>query len=578
MQNFILLLVLWLLPSLVFADATTNPLLHAGDVTYVGSFNLPSNYTAQEVRGLGLSEDGNYLYVGAYTTTPSIGKVSIPSIGGTATSVVSLQSVSASISLDCGGERQEIAGILEKDGKVIISKKCFYVNNASGGYTHLYSDTSLSSFSGITRMYPSGSAQYTNGWMGHIPTEWQSLLGGSVFAGNSNMSIINQGSNGPTLFTFDPADVDGINPIPATPLMLYPYSADGTTNILNILPDSGVTSDYWTRSDQQNAGMIIPSGTRSALFFYRHGPTSCYGTGCTDPCNPGAQAEHSYPYNRNIMAFDLNELVEVKNSQQAYHDVVPYEEWAAPNATGACDSYYYSALAYDDATRMVYVARDLGCCATKVIDVYQVADLSGTQTYCVDADGDGYYLSGSCGSYASDPGGNYALLSGLTGVDCNDTNDQLTTDCSGVGRTVNVSNLSELYAAFSSEQDGDDIVIASGTYTLDTTALSIDVDNLTIRGAAGNRSDVVIRGDAMSDSATIKSIFYFPQGAYGQNTTIKDLTVGRVGWHAIFFNGDGSGNGTTIDNVRIFDCYEQFIKGAIGTNRNEQCYRQKQPL
>ncbi len=118
--------------------------------------------------------------------------------------------------------------------------------------------------------------------------------------------------------------------------------------------------------------------------------------------------------------------------------------------------------------------------------------------------------------------------------------------------------------AFENEQDGDEIIISPGTYTLNSTALSINAPNVTVRGATGNRDDVVIQGDAMSSGATIKSIFYFPQGAYGQNATIKDLTIGRVGWHAIFFNGNGSGDGTTINNVRIFNTYEQMVKGAVG--------------
>ena len=150
------------------------------------------------------------------------------------------------------------------------------------------------------------------------------------------------------------------------------------------------------------------------------------------------------------------------------------------------------------------------------------------------------------------------------GVDCGGS----CSACS-VGQ-IYVNSLSELYTAFDGEQDGDEIIIAPGTYTLNSTALSINADNIIIRSSTGNREDVIIQGDGFESNSSIKSIFYFPQGAYGQNTTIKDLTIGRVGWHAIFFNGNGSGNGSTIDNVRIFDCYEQFIKGAdvlnVGTD------------
>ena len=47
---------------------------------------------------------------------------------------------------------------------------------------------------------------------------------------------------------------------------------------------------------------------------------------------------------------------------------------------------------------------------------------TGNDTYCTDADVDGFYVTGSCQSFASDPGGSYRLLSVLTaGGDCDDT-------------------------------------------------------------------------------------------------------------------------------------------------------------
>ena len=117
---------------------------------------------------------------------------------------------------------------------------------------------------------------------------------------------------------------------------------------------------YLVRSDQANAGMVFPSGTRSVLFFYRHGNSFCYGTAeqCgNDPCSP-YHGEHGYPYQRNIMAFDANDLLAVKNGSMANHEVEPYDVWEAPDAQGSCDGYMYSAIAYDDANRKVYVGTE----------------------------------------------------------------------------------------------------------------------------------------------------------------------------------------------------------------------------
>jgi parallel beta-helix repeat protein len=148
------------------------------------------------------------------------------------------------------------------------------------------------------------------------------------------------------------------------------------------------------------------------------------------------------------------------------------------------------------------------------------------------------------------------------------TNQTATVTVSGgTGRTISVHNLSELYNAFSSEQASDTIVIYpdGSPYTLNSTALAIDQPNITVRGSTGNRNDVIIRGDAMSSGAVIKMIFLIDANA-ADAVTIKDLSVGRVGWHLIKFSGENNaGHNSVIDNVRLFDSYEQMIKVSAGT-------------
>ena len=133
------------------------------------------------------------------------------------------------------------------------------------------------------------------------------------------------------------------------------------------------------------------------------------------------------------------------------------------------------------------------------------------------------------------------------------------------GRVVNVSSTAQLVSAFSGQQQGDEIVIAPGTYTLSSPLAGISVNNLYIHGSTGNRADVIIVGDAMSSSAAVNYIFYFPQGAYGQYTTIANLSAGKVGWSVVQQNGDEGGDYSTFTNVRFFDAYEQLFKGSIVT-------------
>ena len=72
---------------------------------------------------------------------------------------------------------------------------------------------------------------------------------------------------------------------------------------------------------------------------------------------------------------------------------------------------------------------------------------------------------------------------------------------------VTVSTVTELQNALSqaSTKNGNiTILISKGTYILNSNLLYIDVNmkNLTIRGATGNRDDVVIKGQGMNGSVT----------------------------------------------------------------------------
>ena len=107
------------------------------------------------------------------------------------------------------------------------------------------------------------------------------------------------------------------------------------------------------------------------------------------------------------------------------------------------------------------------------------------------------------------------------------------------GRQVNVNTVAGLYNAFTNQKTGDEIIIATGTYQLNSnTELTVNVNNMYIHSASGNRDDVYIRGDALSAGAAVKVIFNFTQGVYGQYTTLSNMKIGTVGWSAIQMNGD----------------------------------------
>jgi hypothetical protein len=142
----------------------------------------------------------------------------------------------------------------------------------------------------------------------------------------------------------------------------------------HMLANPGVANDLFSRADQQNAGIVFPSGTRSVLFWSRHGygsPTYKQDDGCG-----GSSGEGARPYRRQITAFDANDLLAVKNGTKQPTDIQPYAWWTVPGPTDSCAEFRYSGLAYDPNTRRVYAAFSYG--ESPRIHVWQVAESSSS--------------------------------------------------------------------------------------------------------------------------------------------------------------------------------------------------------
>ena len=346
------------------ADPTQQPLLDSSDITYVGSFKLPTPTSGTFAYGgmaLAVSEDGKTLYVGGHVYDQSLGRVTIPDpIGGTAKLVQSPVKIPGSV----GSGSTSLAGALVFNNRLIVQKLIGYDTNGTGN-THAAGTSNISNFNSFTRLANIPSAQFANGYMGIIPPEWQSLLGGPAFTGNSVMSINSLCSNGPSFFAFNPNDVGVKSPIPSTPLMYYPLS--------NPLANPGSANDLFSRADQSNAGIVFPSGTRSILFFSRHGygsPTYKQDDGCG-----GSGGEGAAPYRRQITAFDANDLLAVKNGTKQPWEIRPYAWWVVPGPSDRCADFQYSGLAYDPHTRRVFAT--LGYGESPEVHVWQVSGDTG---------------------------------------------------------------------------------------------------------------------------------------------------------------------------------------------------------
>ncbi len=121
------------------------------------------------------------------------------------------------------------------------------------------------------------------------------------------------------------------------------------------------------------------------------------------------------------------------------------------------------------------------------------------------------------------------------------------------GNIVNVSSVSQLESAVNSATSGTTILIANGTYNFDGVYLRIDVPNVTLRSASGNREAVILDGNYVT-TEIIQIV--------ASNVTVADLTLREAYYHPIHvMSGDTTHTlNTLIYNVHIVDPGEQAIK------------------
>lgn len=130
--------------------------------------------------------------------------------------------------------------------------------------------------------------------------------------------------------------------------------------------------------------------------------------------------------------------------------------------------------------------------------------------------------------------------------------------------TVVVSTVSELRNAVSAANSAGGnrlILVADGTYTLNDT-LYVNAPNITIAGQSGDRTRVIIQGDAMSASAQVGNVIRVA----GSHFQLRHVTVQRGRWHAIQIVGEANADYPVIRDCILRDAYEQLLKVSIDQN------------
>ena len=119
----------------------------------------------------------------------------------------------------------------------------------------------------------------------------------------------------------------------------------------------------------------------------------------------------------------------------------------------------------------------------------------------------------------------------------------------------NVSTVSQLNTAVNTANPGDEIVLAAGTYNL-TANLWMDVADVILRGATGDRGDVTLYGGGINNVNAIREAIQLA----ADDIEVRDLTVSGFFHHGIHFQ-PGTDR-AVIDNVHTLNIGSHHVKGA----------------
>jgi hypothetical protein len=368
---------------------TPNRLLQKTDLEYVGAFRVPdgtSDVNTFEFGGmaLGFNPNNNSLFMSGHDHHQLSAEIKIPStitasnsINGLATASL-LQSFNDATEgkrnlVNPGGGDTKIGGHFVYKGNLYVSAHTYYEAAGSGAVaSHFRRPINLSAKGQVVGPVRVGDNYPTTvgGYMATIPHELQDAFGAPAFTGHTGTPGSHTHSMGPMMEVFDPEQIGQTSKVPAKRLLFYSLS-----NGQNLPDQYGVTLEsanpYWDHTSWVT-GAAFPNGTRSILFFGRHGfGESCYGTNCNDPVSGEIQGFHAYPYKYQVWAYDANDLLAVRAGTKLPYQVKPYAIWTldlpfTPAEVRICGA------AYDPATSRIYISQYHADGAKPLIQVFKI--------------------------------------------------------------------------------------------------------------------------------------------------------------------------------------------------------------
>jgi hypothetical protein len=376
-------------------------LVQPSDLKYQGAFRLPSAASTAFPNGLdfggamlAFNPATNSLFMSGYNAGLAEVTIAPPAVSSTLSGLATAsvlqpmvdpgEGIATRISATYGPTAN--SDILVYNGRLIGAVLTYYDAAYQQMLSHYTRPLNLSQTGQVQGLYQvgnfgAGNGGRVSGWMAAVPAGWQSALGGPVLVGQCCIPIITRTSWGPSAISFDPASL-GSSPAPVTPLIYYPN--DHPFGPLD------ATDPTWNGSTVIG-GMVLPSGTRSLLYFGKHGlGPFCYGIGGSAPTNAALEqcydleisdkGMHGYPYVYQVTAYDANDMAAVKSGAKKPWDLRPYAVWQLKFPESVSRTAI-GGVAYDPASGRIFVTQLGGDSARPLVHVFTIGGAGTSISY-----------------------------------------------------------------------------------------------------------------------------------------------------------------------------------------------------
>jgi hypothetical protein len=359
-------------------------LLHKNDLNYLGAFRVPgsaSGVSSFEYGGTALAYHAAHksLFIVGHDWHQAVAEISIPAIRTGALNKLATAKVLQPLThvvkrlprntlSDPGPDK--IGGLLIH-GQELIGTLYEYYDGAGAAVDSHFKLSSLdlakSHISGLFQVGRLGGG-FVGGYMSSVPSRWRAELGTSYVTGQAALTILGRTSSGPAVIGFDPGQLSTV-PAPVTPLVYYPLA--------HPLAPLDTQNPHFNQSTQIR-GLVFPEGTSSVLFFGSHGIGPVwYGLATEGGRNDRYRTQkgpHAPPYVYQVWAYDVNELIAVKNGLKEPWGVRPYDTWSY-DLPYPEDSKHIGGVAYDSSSQTIYLSQQFADQTLPVIHAFYIKSL-----------------------------------------------------------------------------------------------------------------------------------------------------------------------------------------------------------